>query len=195
MRPRVPDRDDRSSERVAKMGNRERLLRRGLPVLAALLCAAGLLLATSFYFIDNHAWYWNVAHVVSVLGALLAAAGGFLLGRSCPLSRKRHDSMIALGGILGLAWAASALFAFGLSFAGVNYLSGDSFVNWDSYHGDYLVGWFQIRLLQLSTLTGILGGLFVSAGVAPGKSRARPKAPHPPIRLRGERSVNSASQH
>jgi len=163
------------------MGNRERLLRRGLPVLAALLCAAGLLLASSFYFVGNHAWYWDVAHVASILGALSVAAGGFPLGRSCPLSRKRRAWLIALGGILGLAWAASALSAFGMSFAGINYMTGDSFVHWDSYHGDYLVAWFQIRLLQLSVVTGLLGGLFIGAGTGPGQvsdaSRGSPPTP------------------
>ena len=47
---------------------------------------------------------------------------------------------------------------------GLNYLSGFSMVDWNDYHGDYLIGMYCIRLLQLSILAGLLGGFFLSLG-------------------------------
>jgi len=40
------------------------------------------LLVTSFYFVNNHEWYWDIAPVIGALVAILAASGGLLIGHS-----------------------------------------------------------------------------------------------------------------
>jgi len=85
------------------------------------------------------------------------------MGRSMAQTQKRRLWLVALGGILGLALIVSGVMALSLAFLGMGYFPpGDSYIGWDSYHGDYVVGWYHIRLLQLTTVTGLVGGFFVS---------------------------------
>ena len=139
-----------------------------LLVLGAFLALVAIVLAASFQFVDNHMWYWNNAHILSAIGVLSSASGGFLMGHELPRTQKRRLWLIVLGGILGLAWIASGIAAVSFSFLGMNYFTpGDGYVGWNSYHGDYLVGWYHIRFLQLATLNGLLGGFSMGFGLAP----------------------------
>jgi len=134
----------------------------------AFLALVAILLAASFQFLDNHRWYWNNANIPSAIGVLSAASGGLLVGRDLPRTQKRRLWLIVLGGILGLVWIASGVAAVSFAFLGMNYFpSGDGYVGWDSYQGDYLVDWYHIRFLQLATLTGLLGGFSIGFGLAP----------------------------
>lgn len=134
-----------------------------LLAVAIFLALVGIFLAVSFQFVDNHRWYWNAAPTLSALVVLLAASAGFLLAHSISAAHERRPWLLVPGGILGLAWFASGIAAFGLAFPAMNYFSpGDAYIGWDSYHGDYVVGMYHIRLLQLAMVTGFLGGFFVS---------------------------------
>jgi len=127
------------------------------------LALVGIFLAVSFQFVDNHRWYWNEAPVLSALIMLSAACGVLLMAHSMSLTQDRHLWLVVLGGILWFAWIASGIVAVSLAFLGINYFSpGDAHIGWDSYYGDYLAGWYHIRFLQLATVTGFLGGFFVS---------------------------------
>jgi len=131
-----------------------------------------ILLAISFHILDNHRWYWNAAHILCLLGILSAASGGLLVGHNIAQKRKRRIWLAVLGSILGVAWIISGIVAVGLVFLGMGYFNaGDGYVGWDSYHGDYLVGWYNIRLLQLATLTGLLGGFITGFGLAPKRKK------------------------
>ena len=137
-----------------------------LLALGIFLALGSIFLAVSFQFVDNHRWYWNAAPALGALIMLSAASGGFLMAHSMALTRGRYLWLVVLGGILGLAWIASGIAAFGLAFLGMNYFpTSEAHIGWDSYHGDYVVGWYHIRLLQLATVTGLVGGFFVSKGL------------------------------
>ena len=141
--------------------------------LGVFLALVGILMAASFYFVDNHRWYWNAVPILCVLGILSAASGGFLIGRSLVQTHKRRLWLVVLGGTLGLAWIASSITAVGFAFSGMNYFpAGDSYISWDSYHGDYLVGYYHIWSLQAATLTGLLGGFSIGFGSAPKRKEA-----------------------
>ena len=140
--------------------------RRGqmLVALGAILALAGILLAASFEFVDNHAWYWNAPHILCIVTLLAGGFGSFLLGdRVAP---KRRVWLVVLGGILGLAWVLLGLLAFSFTFLAANYFAGDSYLSWDSYHGDYQVGWYHIRALQAATTAGVIGGFLTGFGWA-----------------------------
>ena len=143
--------------------------------LGIVMTLGSVLLAASFQFVDDHRWYWNAAPAaVSALGVLLAAYGGFLVARGTGRPPERRPWPIALGAVLGLAWSATGIMAFSLAFVGMNYFSpSDAQMGWDSYHGDYLVGWYHIRFLQFATVAGVLAGLAV--GRALGGRAARPQ--------------------
>lgn len=152
----------------------ERAYPRGLLAAAALLALGTILLAVSFYFVDDHTWYWNAAHVFSILGVLVAAGSGLLVGRGLSGRTKRRLWLLVPGVVLGLAWIVSGATAVGLAFPGMNYLSSsDGPVGWNSYHGDYLVGWYNIRLLQLAILTGLVGGFLAGLGLAPTREQKK----------------------
>lgn len=139
-----------------------------LLALGALLAAGALLLSASFYLWNGHQWYWNwyAAPVLSIIGTLAATSGGYLIGRRLAQAPKRRWWLIAPGGILSLACLVAGLSAFALAFPGLNYFPGGGGpVGWDSYYGDYLVGWLQIRLLQLAVVSGIPGGWLVGVGL------------------------------
>ena len=139
-----------------------------LLALGVFLVIVSIFLALSFQFFDNHRWYWNAAHILCLFGILLAASGGLLVGHNIARKRKRRIWLAVLGSILGLAWIVSGIVAVNLTFLGMDYFNaGDGYIGWDSYHGDYLVGWYNIRLFQLATLTGLLGGFATGVGLAP----------------------------
>ena len=142
------------------MGRRGRML----VALGAFLAVAGIFLAASFEFVDNHAWYWNAPHILCIITLLAGGSGGFLIGHI--LASKRRVWLVILGGLLGLAWVLLGLLAFSFTFLAANYFAGDSYVSWDSYYGDYLVGWYHIRALQAATLSGVIGGLLTGFGLA-----------------------------
>jgi hypothetical protein len=124
------------------------------------------LLVTSFYFIDNHEWYWNIAPIIGALIVIFAASGGLLIGHSLAGTQERRLWLVGLGGVLGLAWIASGTVATALGFLGMNYLP-HGYIGWASYSNGYLVGWVDLSLLQFATATGLLGGFCVGFGFAP----------------------------
>ena len=146
---------------------REKLL-----ALGALLTFVAILVAVSLQILDSHKWYWNAGYALSVVVVLSAATGGFLVGNRLPRAPKRRLWLVAVGGILGLAWVASGVMAVSLAFLGMNYFAfSDAPVGWGHYYGDYLAGWYHIRFLQLATLAGLLGGLSIGYGLAPEAKR------------------------
>jgi hypothetical protein len=123
------------------------------------------LLVTSFYFIDNHEWYWNIAPVIGALIVIMAASGGLLIGHSLAGTQERRLWLVGLGGVLGLAWIASGTVAAALGFLGMDYLP-DGYISWASYSSGYPVGWVDLGLLQFATATGLLGGFCIGFGFA-----------------------------
>ena len=135
-----------------------KMTKRRLLALGILLALVGIVIAVSFQFVGNHRWYWNAAPLYSAIAILAAASGGFLIAYSITPSRERRLWYLIPGSFLGIAWIMIGIFAFGLAFAGMNYFSGDAYIDWDSYHGDYLLGGFNIRALQLAVVAGLPGG-------------------------------------
>jgi hypothetical protein len=123
----------------------------------------GILLATSFFYLENHSWYWETPHILCVITLLLCAIGSFLIGHH--LSKRRVIWIIIVGGFFILAWAIIGLSSFRLTFLGANYFSGYTYISWDSYYGDYQVGWFQIISLVAAAFTGIIGGFLLGLGL------------------------------
>jgi hypothetical protein len=124
------------------------------------------LLVTSFYFVDNHEWYWDIAPVIGALVVILAASGGVLIGHSLGRTQERRLWLVGLGGVLWFAWIASGTVAAALGFLGMNYLP-DGYIGWASYSSQYIVGWVDVSLLQFATATGLLGGFCIGFGFAP----------------------------
>lgn len=137
-----------------------------LLVLGLFLGLVSTLLVTSFYFAENHRWYWNVAPLIGVLVVVSAASGGLLIGHSLAGTQERRLWLVGLGGALGLACIASGTVAASLGFLGMNFLP-DGYISWDSYSSEYLVGWVDITLLQFAAATGILGGFSAGLGLSP----------------------------
>ncbi len=135
-------------------------------VLGLFLGLVSTLLVTSFYFAENHRWYWSVAPLIGVVIVLSAAAGGLLIGHSLAGTQERRLWLVGLGGALGLACIASGTVAASLGFLGMNLLP-DGYISWGSYSSQYLVGWVDITLLQFAAATGILGGFSVGFGLSP----------------------------
>jgi hypothetical protein len=124
------------------------------------------LLVTSFYFIDNHRWYWDIAPIIGAVIVIFAASGGLLIGHSLAGTQERRLWLVGLGGVLGFAWIASGTVATAVGFLGMNYLP-HGYIGWASYSSGYLVGWIDLGLLQFATATGLLGGFCVGFGFAP----------------------------
>jgi hypothetical protein len=137
-----------------------------LLVLGLLSGFIATLLVTSFYFIDNHEWYWDIAPVIGALVVILAASGGLLIGHGLAGTQERRLWLVGLGGVLGFAWIASGTVATALGFLGMNYLP-DGYMGWASYSTQYVVGWVDLGLLQFATATGILGGFCIGFGFTP----------------------------
>jgi hypothetical protein len=142
-------------------------LKRALPWLAIFLALAAILLSASFQFTGDHRWYWRAATAVSIIVVLAAASGGLLLGRSLAPVQGRRLWLLIAGGIVLVAWAASAAMAVSFASLGMNYFHGSDIpINWDSYQGDYMAGWFNIRFLQVATLLGLPGGFLFGSGLS-----------------------------
>ena len=137
-----------------------------LLILGLSLGFVATLLVTSFYFIDNHRWYWDIAPVIGALIIILAASGGLLIGHSLAGTQERRLWLVGLGGVLGFAWIASGTVATAVGFLGMNYLP-DGYISWSSYSSGYLVGWVDLGLLQFAAATGLLGGFCIGFGFAP----------------------------
>jgi hypothetical protein len=135
-------------------------------VIGLFLALVGTLLVASFHFIDDHRWYWDTAPLVSLVAVCSAASAGLLIGHSLSGSRRRRLWLVALGGVLALAWIGSGTMAASLGLVGMNYLPGGQ-ISWDSYSGAYLLGRVDISLLQFATATGLIGGFAVRFGLAP----------------------------
>ncbi|MBE0480924.1 MAG: hypothetical protein IBX68_08085 [Dehalococcoidia bacterium] len=145
-------------------------------VAGGLLTLLAAILALSLQFTNDHRWFWIAAPIFSLAGVLLAFVGSLLFGRWTAIPCRRYLAL-SLGGISGLVYIASGLGAFILAFAAGNYLSGfETPVRWSTYAGDYLVGFYVIRLLQLSVLTGIVSGSALGAGAGSGDMAAQDPA-------------------
>ena len=115
-----------------------------LLVLGLLSGFIATLLVTSFYFIDNHEWYWDIAPIIGALIVILAASGGLLTGFSLAGTQERRLWLVGLGGVLGFAWIASGTVATAVGFLGMNYLP-DGYISWSSYSSGYrVVGWTSV---------------------------------------------------
>jgi hypothetical protein len=132
-----------------------------LLAIGILLALVSIVIAVSFQFINNHRWYWNAAPLYSIIVMLAAASGGFLVAYSLTLLQERNLWLLIPAGVFGLAWLIIGISAFGLAFPSMNYFSGDTNIGWSNYYGDYLIGWFNIRALQLSVVAGLLGGFLL----------------------------------
>ena len=142
-------------------------LKRALPWVAIFLVVLAVLLSASFQFTGDHRWYWHAAPAVSIVVVLAAASGALLLGRSLAPVQGRRRWLLIAGGIVLVAWAASAVMAVSFASLGMNYFSyWEAGINWDSYQGDYMAGWLNIRFLQLATLLGLPGGFLFGSGLA-----------------------------
>jgi len=139
-----------------------------LLALGTFLALVGILLVASFQFVDNHRWYWNAAPLYCVIVVLAAASGSFLIAHSMARNGERRLWLLIPSGILGLAWVASGIVAFGLAFPAMNYFSGDADISWNNYYGDYVLGAYNIRLLQIAVIAGLPGGFIVGKALRKG---------------------------
>lgn len=133
-------------------------------VLGLFLGLVSTLLVTSFYFTENHRWYWTVAPLIGVLVVLSAISGGLLIGYSLARTQERRLWLVGLGAALGLVCIESGTVSAFLGFLGMNFLP-DGYISWNSYASEHLVGWVDIILLQFTAATGILGGFSVGFGL------------------------------
>jgi len=135
--------------------------RYSIPIAIAMVILC-LMLITSFQLIDNHAWYWQYAPIVFILGVLFSMIGSLILGKNMGLKISGNIWLKIAGIVFISVWILSGLLGLAFTIPGLNYLSGFNRVGWVDYHGDYLVGGYCILLLQLSILAGLLGGFFIS---------------------------------
>jgi hypothetical protein len=143
-------------------GNKRKII-----ALGVILAFIGILLSSSFQFIDNHKWYWTTAPVVCGIVLLFAACGGLLVGHGISRGRDRRLWLSAIGGVLGIGWIGTGILAAGLAALGMYYLPmGESNIGWDSYSAGYFIRSFNISFLQLATVTGVLSGFAVGLGLA-----------------------------
>jgi hypothetical protein len=139
-----------------------------LPLMLGLFLAlTAAFMSASFLFVTDHRWYWAVAPLPCIVALFSAAFGGLLLGRAPRRGTRSSTWMLVLGGLLGVAWLGAAVASLTLSVLGMNYFHGfEVAVGWDTYRGDYLVGWYAIRALQLAVVVGLVGGYFIASGRA-----------------------------
>ena len=64
-------------------------------VLGAFLSLAGLLRATSFFYVENHAWYWNVPHFLCIITWPPCASGSLPVADLC----LTLSALFTLGGL------------------------------------------------------------------------------------------------
>ena len=136
-------------------------------VLGLFLALTAAFLSASFLFVSDHRWYWAVAPLPCIVALLSALFGGLLLGRAPRRSTRSGTWMIVLGGLLVAAWFGAGVANLTLSVLGMDQFSGlDGPLGWSNYRGDYLVGWYAIRSLQLAVVVGLVGGYFIASGRA-----------------------------
>ena len=129
------------------------------------LLLVSILLAISFHLFDDHQWYWDLSYIYFPAGMFLSLLSGLAIGRSISRGKKAYKWAMILGATIGSIWLIGGLAGFGTVFMGNNYFSSSAIeLNWNSYHGDYIVGMYNIRLLQLVILSGFIGGLFIKLG-------------------------------
>ena len=156
--------------------------RQKLALLGASVALVGVVLASSFQFIQDQRWYWTYAPVVCVVILASVGLGGWLVGHSLSLGQIRRLWLALLGSILGLGWLGLGTLAAILAAIGMyNLPAADVHIGWDSYVTGYRLRSFDISFLQLAAVTGVLGGFAVGLGLALNRLRA-PRALSAPIR-------------
>jgi len=127
----------------------------------------GILIAASFQFIDNHSWFWNVAPFICLLVLVATVSGSLLVGYSISRNQDRRLWLIIIGAFIGVVCIGTGILASGLAALGMYYLpSGGSHIGFDSYTSSFLFSGSQIRFLQFAVASGLLGGFFISFGLA-----------------------------
>jgi len=128
---------------------------------------AGLLLAGSFQFINDHRWYWDIAPFLGMLVLLGTVLGGLLVGRSLGRSHDTRLWMVVAGIILGLVWMGTGILATVLGALGMSHLPlVEGPIGWDTYSDGSLFIGAPIRFLQIAAGTGFLGGVVVGLSSA-----------------------------
>ena len=141
--------------------------RHKLLLLGAFIALAGVVLASSFQFIQDQRWYWTYAPVVCVVVLASVVLGGWLVGHSLSLGQIRRLWLAVLGSVLGLGWLGLGTVAAILAAIGMYNLPGaEAYIRWDSYVSGYMLRSFDISFLQLAAVTGVLGGFAVGLGLA-----------------------------
>jgi hypothetical protein len=125
----------------------------------------------SLFLVKSYAdVYWShpaIFILFSIIGVCGALYGSFLIGNNLPLARIRNrvlsGLLTVLGSIVGLGGGLLGLAAIALAIA----ISGTGY--WGSapyeYSGDYLIMGWQILVLRLSILLGIVGGFLFGYGL------------------------------
>lgn len=146
----------------SRLTHRQRLL-----LLGGFLALVGVVLASSFQFIDNHRWYWSYAPLVCLVVLGSVGLGGWLVGHSLSLGQIRRRWLAGLGSVLGLGWLGLGALAALLAAIGMyNLPAAGTYIGWDSYVSGYMLRSFDISFLQLAAVTGVLGGFAVGLGLA-----------------------------
>ena len=133
------------------------------------ICVAfiGILLVASFQFIDDHRWFWNVAPFICLIVLASTAAGSMLVGHSLSQNQNRRLWLVIIGTFIGLACIGTGILASGLSALGMYYLPTiEGHIGWDSYASSFLFSGSQLRFLQFAVASGLIGGFFISFGLA-----------------------------
>jgi MFS family permease len=132
------------------------------PIIGYTLVISSLLFGISFEFF-NHIYFWNSAYIIVALITLSTVIGGLLVGGHVSKKTIGHKWMRSVGIFFIAIFAVSMLTAIALTFPGVNYLSSNfDYISWDTYQGDYVVGLYALRLLQLGVMSGLIGSIMIS---------------------------------
>ena len=134
-----------------------------------LLVFISIILGSLFFMKSYGDIYWfnpAVFIIFTIIGVFSASYGSFLFGNSLPPAGRRKNILTGLstvvGGIVGLGGVLLGLTAIALAIA----ISGTGY--WGSapydYSGDYLIMGWQILVLRLSILLGIVGGFLFGFG-------------------------------
>jgi len=141
--------------------------RHKLLLLGAFIALAGVVLASSFQFIQDQRWYWTYAPVVCLVVLASVVLGGWLVGHSLSLGQIRRLWLAVLGSVLGLGWLGLGTLAAILAAIGMYNLPGaEARIAWDTYVSGYMLRSFNISFLQLAAVTGVLGGFSLGLGLA-----------------------------
>ena len=133
-----------------------------LIALGSVLALAGILVTTSFFYTENHAWYWKSAYVLCIFAIFSIVSGSFLAGYNLKVIRSKW--VVGIGIFWLVACVAAGVCSIFMAAFFLSYFKGADYWGWQ-YHGDYMGGGFHILSLEIASLTGLIGGFLTGLGL------------------------------